>query len=47
MWANHHGIFRLISTASHGLVVAKLFLCCAWLSYPSRPRREASPLPPR
>jgi uncharacterized membrane protein len=26
MWANHHAIFRLIGRASHGLVVANLFL---------------------
>jgi uncharacterized membrane protein len=26
MWANHHAIFRLIARASHGLVVANLFL---------------------
>jgi uncharacterized membrane protein len=24
MWANHHGIFRLIARTSHGLVVANL-----------------------
>lgn len=26
MWANHHAIFRLIGRASHGLIVANLFL---------------------
>jgi uncharacterized membrane protein len=26
MWANHHGIFRLIGPASHGLIVANLLL---------------------
>ena len=38
MWANHHGIFRLISTASHGLVVANLFLllCVAFLPFPTK-----------
>ena len=26
MWANHHAVFRLIGPASHGLIVANLFL---------------------
>ena len=43
MWANHHGIFRLISTASHGLVVANLFLllCVAFLPFPTKAGRRA------
>src|SRR5215213_1524402 len=37
MWANHHGIFRLINRTSHGLVVANLFLllCVAALPFPT------------
>ena len=37
MWANHHGIFRLIGRTSHGLVVANLFLllCVAFIPFPT------------
>ena len=37
MWANHHGIFRLIDRTSHGLVVANLLLlmCVAFIPFPT------------
>jgi uncharacterized membrane protein len=37
MWANHHGIFRLIGRTSHGLVVANLLLllCIAFIPFPT------------
>src|SRR5919108_1729971 len=37
MWANHHAIFRLIARASHGLIVANLFLLMtiAFLPFPT------------
>lgn len=37
MWANHHGIFRLIARTSHGLIVANLFLllCVAFIPFPT------------
>lgn len=37
MWANHHGIFRLIGRTSHGLVVANLLLllCVAFIPFPT------------
>jgi len=37
MWANHHGIFRLIARTSHGLVVANLLLllCVAFIPFPT------------
>jgi uncharacterized membrane protein len=37
MWANHHGIFRLIDRTSHGLVVANLLLlmCIAFIPFPT------------
>lgn len=38
MWANHHAIFRLMGRATHGLVVANLFLllCVAFLPFPTK-----------
>ncbi len=38
MWANHHSIFRLITHAGHGLVVANLFLLLAisFLPFPAK-----------
>jgi uncharacterized membrane protein len=38
MWANHHAIFRLISRATHGLIVANLFLLLmvAFLPFPTK-----------
>lgn len=38
MWANHHGIFRLIDRTSHGLVVANLLLlmCVAFIPFGTR-----------
>jgi uncharacterized membrane protein len=38
MWANHHAIFRLIGTASHGLVVANLLLllCVSFVPFPTK-----------
>jgi len=38
MWANHHAIFRLIHKATHGLVVANLFLllCVSFLPFPTK-----------
>jgi uncharacterized membrane protein len=38
MWANHHGVFRLIDRTSHGLVVANLFLllCVAFIPFPTK-----------
>jgi TMEM175 potassium channel family protein len=37
MWANHHGIFRLIDRTTHGLIVANLFLllCVAFIPFPT------------
>jgi uncharacterized membrane protein len=36
MWANHHGIFRLIDQTSHGLVLANLLLLCvAFIPFPT------------
>jgi uncharacterized membrane protein len=37
MWANHHGIFRLIERTTHGLVVANLMLLLfvAFLPFPT------------
>lgn len=37
MWANHNGIFRLISRSTHGLVVANLMLlmCIAFIPFPT------------
>lgn len=37
MWANHHGIFRLIDRTSHGLVVANLLLLLmvAFIPFPT------------
>jgi uncharacterized membrane protein len=38
MWANHHAIFRLITHAGHGIVVANLFLLLAvsFLPFPAK-----------
>jgi TMEM175 potassium channel family protein len=38
MWANHHGIFGIITRTSHGLVVANLMLllCIAFLPFPTK-----------
>jgi uncharacterized membrane protein len=38
MWANHHGIFQLISRTTHGLLVANMLflMCVAFLPFPTR-----------
>jgi uncharacterized membrane protein len=45
MWANHHGIFRLIGRTSHGLVVANLLLllCIAFIPFPTTVLAEHLP----
>jgi uncharacterized membrane protein len=38
MWANHHGIFQLISRCTHGLLIANMLLlmCIAFIPFPTR-----------
>jgi uncharacterized membrane protein len=38
MWANHHGIFSIITRTSHGLMVANLMLllCVSFLPFPTK-----------
>jgi uncharacterized membrane protein len=46
MWANHHAIMRLISTATHGLIVANLLLLMtvSFLPFPTHVLAEHLPV---